>query len=172
MTHVRVCPDCGEEFRAEIVRCSDCGAVLVDRHEDEAGGPARNMAAPEASEPAGDDSLEDYHLVFSSTSSEAVRGAADALVAAGIAFRITHRGATLELLVHADDYAAAVPALAGRDGAILLDTQPEAPEGQDVKACPACGTALAADAVECPECELVVGGNADPTLKGGLRDDE
>lgn len=170
--HVRVCPDCGEEFRPEIVRCSDCGAVLVDPHESQTGGQAPNIAAPEAPEPGGDDSLEDHHLVFSSTSSEALRGAADALVAAGIAFRITHRGAALELLVHADDYAAAAPALTGRDGALVVDTQPDAPEEQHVKACPACGTSLAADAVECPECELVVGGNDDPTLKGGLRDDE
>ena len=41
--HVRVCRDCGEEYRPEIVRCADCGGELEDRYEGEArrASPAR-----------------------------------------------------------------------------------------------------------------------------------
>ena len=34
-THVRVCRDCGEEYRPEVVRCADCGGVLEYRFEGE-----------------------------------------------------------------------------------------------------------------------------------------
>ena len=31
--HVRVCRECGEEYRPEIVRCADCGGELEDRYD-------------------------------------------------------------------------------------------------------------------------------------------
>ena len=33
--HVRVCRECGEEYRPEVVRCADCGGELEDRFEGE-----------------------------------------------------------------------------------------------------------------------------------------
>ena len=56
--HVRVCRDCGEEYRPEIVRCADCGGELEDRYEGETdespslrrrrsrGGRARRLSRP------------------------------------------------------------------------------------------------------------------------------
>ena len=43
--HVRVCRDCGEEYRPEIVRCADCGGELEDRYE--AGEERSRHAAPD-----------------------------------------------------------------------------------------------------------------------------
>ena len=31
--HVRVCRECGEEYRPEIVRCADCGGELEDHYD-------------------------------------------------------------------------------------------------------------------------------------------
>jgi hypothetical protein len=169
MTHVRVCPDCGEEFRPEIVRCSDCGATLVDRYGDEAGVRPRDQA-PSEPEPADDDALGDYALVFSSTGSEAMRDAADALVAAGIAFRVAGSSAAFDLYAHTEDYATALQALPGREGAVTPTPETERHEGQGTRTCPACGTMLAAGDVECPECQLGLG-EADPRQTGADRDE-
>ena len=32
--HVRVCVECGEEYRPEIAVCADCGGALEDRRDD------------------------------------------------------------------------------------------------------------------------------------------
>ena len=170
MEHVRICPDCGEEFRPEIVRCSDCGATLVDRYGTEAPerGADRTPSAI-ATEAADDDSADDYSAVFSAGTAEAMRDAADALVAAGIAFRLSGNAAAFDLLVHHDDYETAAQALAGREGAVTLSAQPPPQEGHGALACPACETALPAGARECPECQLVVGADG-PPAGGGERE--
>jgi predicted RNA-binding Zn-ribbon protein involved in translation (DUF1610 family) len=169
--HVRVCPDCGEEFRPDIVRCSDCGALLVDRHVPEGSGSALPAGDDAQSDDPAPDADEPYVTVFSSTESEALREAAASLVAAGVAFRASAKGYSYQLLVHADDHAPAAQALAGRDGAIELAPGPAIGAGEE-SACPACGSRLAAGAIECPECGLVVGGEGtDPNL-GGPRDEE
>ena len=47
--HVRVCRDCGEEYRPGIVRCADCGGELEDRYPgDEPPPKPAPDAAPEA----------------------------------------------------------------------------------------------------------------------------
>ena len=35
--HIRVCRECGEEYRPHIVSCADCGGELEDVYEDELG---------------------------------------------------------------------------------------------------------------------------------------
>jgi hypothetical protein len=167
--HVRVCPDCGEEFRSEIVRCSDCGALLVDHRGDETVGDVTGeMGGPELASEVPAESPEDFLPVFTATGSAELREAAGRLAAAGVRFRATGNSTALGLLAHADDFAAATQALAGLEGAVVLGPQTDA----DATACPACGTALPAGAEVCPECQLVVGGDAGPSSRGGLRDDE
>ena len=39
--HVRVCRDCGEEYRPGVLRCADCGGELEDRFGDEAPAASR-----------------------------------------------------------------------------------------------------------------------------------
>ena len=53
--HVRVCRECGEEYRPEIVRCADCGGELEDRYEGEGARPSptrRRRRPPRPSSPA------------------------------------------------------------------------------------------------------------------------
>ena len=153
--HVRCCPECGEEFRPEIVNCSDCGALLQDRYEDEAGPPA--VAPPVAAPPEaveGPPSADDYAPVFTAIDSVGIRRAAAALADAGVVFRVSGSATGFRLLVPLGSYDAAMEALRGREGAVssLPDTDP-VPESH----CPSCGAEVPAGAVECPECGLVVG---------------
>jgi hypothetical protein len=167
--HVRTCPDCGEEFRPEIVRCSDCGAELVDHYED--GGPRAETPAEMGPDVAGPASVEAWASVFTSTSSEALREAAASLAAAAVRFRASATGVYLQLLVPADDYTRAAQALAGHDGAVVV-TEAAVPEGHEAAACPACATPVPAGALECPECQLVVGGSEAPPVRGGSSDEQ
>jgi predicted RNA-binding Zn-ribbon protein involved in translation (DUF1610 family) len=152
--HVRVCPACGEEFRPEIVRCSDCGAELQDAHDDD--GPP----APQVVEPGGDsadEDAEDYTPIFTAIESEVMRDAAAALAGAGVPFRASGNATGFQLLVRPDDRARAARALAGRDGAVAFRADPGEEAAGGEPSCPACGAALRASAVECPDCWLVVG---------------
>src|SRR5688572_27542544 len=89
--HVRVCVECGEEYRPEITACADCGGQLEDRHEDgdrtvlPSTGPAAGEAGPDAA--------------FTETISEAraatdLTADADVLIEAGIEVRVrpVHEG--------------------------------------------------------------------------------
>lgn len=149
--HVRVCPDCGEEFRPEIVTCSDCGATLVDRWEDEGAG------APEAEVPEGGGAAEilpnvrvpaDYEPVASATTASEIEPLAHRLGQEGIAFAVTGSVHLFTLLVPKADLERAVSLL----GQAELEPEPG-------NACPACG-ADARGAAECPECGLALA--ADP----------
>jgi hypothetical protein len=151
MSHTRTCPDCGEEFRPEIVRCSDCGAELVDRYDDGA-------QTPDAAEAAGPEKHDVYSPIFNAIESEAMREAAAALAAGGIGFKATGNSLGFQLLVRSEDRAQAIAALGGREGAIRFEPDSSLSPGQDGGPCPACGGAVAAGALECPECQLVVGG--------------
>src|SRR5258707_13851921 len=48
--HVRICRDCGEEYRPEIAVCADCGGALEDRWGDEDAATVRRPAGPAAPE--------------------------------------------------------------------------------------------------------------------------
>lgn len=150
MSHTRTCPDCGEEFRPEIVRCSDCGAELVDRYDDEAQTPD----AAEAAEPGTHDV---YSPIFTAIESEAMREAAAALAAGGIGFKATGNSLGFQLLVRSEDRTQAIEALGGRQGAVVFEPESSLSPGQDGGPCPACGAAVAAGALECSECQLVLG---------------
>ena len=151
--HVRVCVECGEEYRPEIAVCADCGGALEDRHGD--GSPARE-AAPGA--PVGGDLEDAGGFTDAVAYAGAVTGltdAADQLAAKGIGFRIRpspregmERPGGYRLLVAEEDREEALGVLG------LL-----APEGSgdEARSCPACETTIPAGALECPECGLVAG---------------
>jgi hypothetical protein len=159
-THVRVCSDCGEEYRPDIVRCADCGGALVDRFledEQESPGPAE----PEA--PAGPD-LSGFHPVFVSGRATDLVPLAERLRQAEIAFHLAERpvpeGAapSFSLLVHEDDREHALRALAPLLGSQVEPDEDRGGEEQPSVRCPACGTEQTAGAAECPECGLALGG--------------
>ena len=162
---VRVCRDCGEEYRPEAVRCADCGGDLEDRFvDDEAGwsGPATPGAA---TAPAAPD-LSGHRAVFVSGFAADLVPLAERLREAAIGFHFAERPADSEghaarysLLVPEGDVAAARRALRpllGTEGEELEeDTHDET--GRSHRRCPACKTDLTPDLAECPGCGLGLG---------------
>jgi len=153
--HVRVCVECGEEYRPEIVACADCGGRLEDRHDD------GERTVPPAAEPYDrglEPDAEFTETILHAEKATDLTQEADRLVEGGIAFRLRPgRKAGYRLLVAAPDRDRAL-ALLG----LLADEGAQGSEGS----CPACGTRLPAGVVECPECGLMVGddpqGEPDP----------
>jgi predicted amidophosphoribosyltransferase len=152
--HVRVCPECEEEYRPEIATCADCGAELVDRALDEQG---RQIAEPAQA------SGEQVTLVgLYSGPAAALRPLAETLAAAGVAQRFVPipGQSGLTLAVAQEDGARALEALAafhGRGtelGISELAATFVAGAEEHEHACPACGAAVPADAAECPDCGL------------------
>ena len=153
--HVRVCVDCGEEYRPEIVACADCGGRLEDRD-----GAGDRPPAP-AAEPAEDHSPEaDFtHTVSRAEKATDLTEHADRLVEAGIPFRLRPaRGAGYRLLVTSEDNDRALSLLG-----LLADRTPADPD--TVRPCPACETPVQPGAAECPECGLAVGDEDGPTCE-------
>jgi len=164
-THVRVCRECGEEYRPGVVRCADCGGELEDRFLEEGDEPSRPTEAPA---PAGPD-LSGLRPIFVSSRAADLVPLAECLRGADIAFRLAERptpeGAppSFSLLVHEDDAAQAHAALgpllaphAELDDVRGLETRFE--NGRGYGRCPACGAEQAGGAAECHECGLVLGG--------------
>ncbi len=167
--HVRVCRDCGEEYRPEVVRCADCGGVLEDRFEGE---PEEGTVSPAASEePASD--LTGYRALFVTPRAADLVPMAERLREAGVDYRLAEPPGRVEgaparyaLFVKEADAATALGALADlvaphEDTAAVhgVETRFDAEHGY--RECPACGTKTAAGTAECPECGLVLSGGED-----------
>lgn len=162
--HVRVCRDCGEEYRPEILVCADCGGTLEDRHEDD--GP--RTLAPTAPEPPAaddDDPPPGFRPVFVTGQAAALVPLAERLREAGIEFRMRQKAgdqrtqaASFSLLVHDEDGGRALreiaPLLAGATEPERLHALETEFEAGAYRRCPACATELAGGALECPECGL------------------
>jgi RNA polymerase subunit RPABC4/transcription elongation factor Spt4 len=170
----KVCRRCGEEYRPEIVRCTDCGGELEARYDDGHGGvmPATSLAtehAATAGQPA--EASADRHTpgestIYSGYAAADVKPLAERLIEVEIPFRfVCHRPtaprdpARFELLVSNDNRAHAFKAVAP-----LLDADPEAlvaverafdAEG-GYHSCPACGQPLDSGAAKCPACTLAL----------------
>ncbi len=173
--HVRVCPGCGEEFRPEITVCSDCGAPLVDRFLDSSGRPLEEERGKVDVAPA--PPPEGYAPLTVVASAVELRPMTSALEARGVAYQVrfapdvhASRGGSAAgrflVLVHEAERVPALMAIrpflgheAGRDATLVVETAFDAATGY--LRCPACETALRKDAVECPECGLVVAGDGD-----------
>jgi len=160
--HVRVCVDCGEEFRPETARCSDCGGALKDHFPGEGG---LNEALPPASTPPG--GHEPKPLVFAADARNLVP-VAEALRAAGIPTRITEREVKpgerhpgFDLGVRDADRSMAMAALElaaeSVSGVTVLDAPVVAEGALGEVNCPACGTPVTEGVTECQECGLILG---------------
>jgi hypothetical protein len=162
--HVRVCRDCGEEYRPEAVRCADCGGELEDRFE----------GAPEvAASPAGREEpppvLVDHRVLFVTPRAADLVPMAERLREAEVEYRLADapvpEGAPprYALLVKEASAAAALAAIADlvapHGGAEAVhDVQTGFDQEQGYLECPACGTKTAPGAAECPECGLGLAG--------------
>src|SRR5262245_57378519 len=148
---VRVCPDCGEEFRPEIVRCSDCGAMLIDRWEEEDG--AAGEGEPERRAPEILPNVRipaDYAPVATAPSAAEIEPLAHRLGAAGIAFAVNGSVQQFTLLVPEQELERALSVLGAGD----------APAEEAGAPCPACGADVGG-ASECPECGLALKSDPD-----------
>ncbi len=155
--HVRVCVDCGEEYRPDIEACADCGGRLEDRHDGTPGSSADREAGLEDEEsPEGDFTDSVLHAEKATDLTKS----ADQLVESGIPFRLRPAsGSGYRLLVTAKERDRALAALG-----LLADASADPGEGP--RACPACETPVEAGAVECPECGLTVGDDSEGDVCG------
>jgi uncharacterized protein with PIN domain len=163
--HVRVCRDCGEEYRPDIVRCADCGGELEDVHEGESEG-----APPSAAQEAATADFVGHRVLFLTPRAADLVPMAERLREVGLEYRLAEQAAPAEgaptryaLLVRDERAADALRALAD-----LVAPHEQAAEVHAVETrfdaergyveCPACGARTAPGAAECPECGLGLGG--------------
>jgi len=159
-THVRVCRECGEEYRPGVLSCADCGGELEDRFEGQepAAPPGR---APEQPAPA----PAAIRALFVMSHLADLVPMADRLREAGIECRLGEASARTEgvpsrygLFVgeeRADDAMKALVGHGAANPAQAVEAGSEEEQGRLV--CPACGTQAAAGTAECTECGLVLG---------------
>jgi len=167
--HVRICRQCGEEYRPEIARCADCGGELVDRHEDGmpvgAGGAAPGDGTPAEADQARVEVA--VHNLYLGAIPD-LEPLAAALREADIAYHLGPHERTFALGVGEAEWQRAIEALAPFAGRatelgvteLAFRYDPEAWAAEATR-CPACGTAHAPTELECPECGLTVGGGPD-----------
>jgi hypothetical protein len=160
---VRVCRECGEEYRPDILVCADCGGELETRR---AGEPLERPAP----EPPPADALEGYRAVFTGSRAMDLVPLCDRLRDAAIDFRLVEQPASVEggparylILVKDGEAAAALHSLAEliapheTGGDMRAIEHAFDPQQHGYLQCPACGAKTTADAKECPECGLGLG---------------
>jgi hypothetical protein len=161
--HVRVCRECGEEYRPEITICADCGGELEDVYEDE-NAPSPLGPAPAEVEPL---DLSDHRTLFQTPRAVDLVPMAERLKEAAIPFHLvegTHGEAATARYALLVAEAAVKPALerladllaphAEADSVHALETSYES--GRYVR-CPACGAEQGSGLAECSECGLALG---------------
>ena len=183
--HVRVCRDCGEEYRPEIVSCTDCGGTLEDRYEPELG-EALTPPAPRPSAPPEVPDRRGYCPIFSTDLAPALVPLAERLRERGMAFQLaekagsTRRGAARYYLlvpgpIAAEAWRELAPLLGEGEGASAPESGEEFADGAG-QSCPACGAELPGTPLECPGCGIALGepeeaqanGTAAPCARCGL----
>ena len=156
-----VCPDCLAEHTLSVTHCADCGVELVTP-DSIAAAEVEAAEFPPASEL---DCVRVAPLPW-------VRVLSDGLEQRGVAHRVEpareedapegqnaeiFAGAQLfGLYVRANDVVAAREFDETIAAQLLPDEAPTLAEGEEEN-CPACGSSLAADVVECAECGLMLG---------------
>ena len=165
--HVRVCRECGEEYRPEIAVCADCGGALEDRYEDE-DDPRPRKAPPSPLETPAPEVPEGFRPVFVTGHAAALSPLAERLREAEIDFLLQESrrdprapAASFSLLVHDAEAGRALrelaPLLAEAEAPERLHALESEFDGGAYRRCPACSTELAGGDVECPGCGLGLG---------------
>lgn len=162
MTIYRVCPVCRSEYTLLATRCIDCDAELVAADALPAEEEREREVFPPASE------LDCIRVA----PIEWIRALSGALEQRGVPHRVEPSAAAdapegqrpdvfgeaqLFGLYVRSEQAPAARELDGVIAARLLPEEAPALDPGEEEACPACGTALAPDAVECPDCGLSFG---------------
>jgi len=157
----KMCPECHEEYTLAATRCADCDVYLVDG--DEFGVEEEELESfPPASE------LECVRVAPLPW----VRALSEALQQGGVVHRVEPGSADAApegqrpevfgdvqlfgLYVRIEHASAARELDASIAAQVLPEEAPSVAEGEE-ETCPACGTGLAADVIECPDCGLRLG---------------
>ncbi len=161
---VKVCRDCGEEYRLEAIQCADCGGELEVRALDESGERTQiDEAPPEPTE------ARNHRVVFVTPAASELVPLVEALRAGGVPHRLAEQSARASraapryaLLVPEEEAAAALRILAP-----LLAPEAQAEHVESIESrfqpehgylrCPACGAEQAGKSLECAECGLGLG---------------
>ncbi len=164
---IKVCPECGGEYRMTAQSCADCGGPLVEQL---AGDTivARKGQQPAAPPPPPPGAELVEPVVLERGTAEWCDEVSAALGQAGLAFarRVAEVAGSSELerrrlvdvvLVQGADLEAAQAAIRRHLAEVVPDFADQL-EAAEVTACPACGEMVADGAGECPECGLVLGG--------------
>jgi hypothetical protein len=164
--HVRVCRDCGEEYRPEIGRCADCGGELEDHYD----GQGVESTAPPATEAEAAAELVGYRVLFVTPRAADLVPLAERLRDTHVDYRLAEQPAAAEgapprytLLVRDADAAGALGALADlvaphEDAADVHAVETRFDPGRGYVQCPACGAEAAPGAAECADCGLGLAG--------------
>jgi hypothetical protein len=167
--HVRVCRDCGEEYRPEVVRCADCGGELEDRRL----GEEPETLPTTAADPAVVAELAGYRVLFTTPRAADLVPLAERLRETGVPYRLAEQPGLAEgappryaLLVPDADAAGALGALADlvaphEDAAGVHAVETRFEPGRGYTQCPACGEECAPGATECRECGLGLAGGGE-----------
>jgi hypothetical protein len=162
--HVRVCRECGEEYRPEIVRCADCGGELEDHYD------GQEVASPVPPEAEAAAELVGYRVLFVTPRAADLVPLAERLREAHVDYRLAEQPAVADgaplrytLLVRDADAAGALGALADlvaphEDTADVHAVETRFDPGRGYVQCPACGAEAAAGAAECADCGLGLAG--------------
>jgi hypothetical protein len=174
--HVRVCRDCGEEYRPDVARCADCGGELEDRYP----GSGDDATGAAAEEQEAEEEADESRVLFVTPRAADLVPLAERLRETRIEYRLSEQPGAGEgvppryaLLVKDADAREALVALAelvapheAADGVHALETRFDAEQGY--VECPACGARVAPGTLECTECGLGLGGPEGEV--GGPRD--
>jgi hypothetical protein len=168
--HVRVCRDCGEEYRPEIARCADCGGELRDVY------PGQEDPATEADpgvEPAQlERDLAGQHVLYQTGRALDLPPLVERLRESGFECRLGELGPAAPgappryvLLVPEEKSREALAAVADllaphEDAADVHALEARFDRERGYVQCPACGAEPPPGARECPECGLALGEEA------------
>jgi uncharacterized OB-fold protein len=167
LVHVRVCRDCGEEYRPEVAVCADCGGALEDRYDEQEGWVRASRRAQSGPEEAPPEPPPDYVPVYVDTRPTIVMQCVRQLEEAGVRLSLRARPASdgsapvLEIYVPEAEQARArrvlVPLIDEMEPTVLEKVDREFDPQTGYRRCPACDADLTKGVVECPSCGLAAG---------------
>ena len=151
MLNVKICPDCGTEYFSHIQNCADCGTVLLL--------PEENKKLQEEREKCGEEIL-DKPVVIREGDLQWLNELYNLLIDASIPCIINvdrcKKGCSShphQLLVSESDAEKANEVVEE----YFMRLHPEIRASRDMREggrCPACGSPVTSDTVECPDCGL------------------
>ncbi len=154
MQQIKICPNCATEYFQHIEKCADCGAVLLL--------PEEIKKVHEEKKRLKDKALENQ-VVVRKGDKKWMEELYHVLIDSGIPCLITAdaecnkgcRADTRRLLVSSQD----VEKANERIEEYYTEVHPEVQASKEMVSqgkCPACGSPVGSDAVECPDCGLTL----------------